>query len=191
MAPTIIILDDESSVAFNVAHSVAALGWSPLVSPLSEMDVSRLATLAPTHLVFVTGQAPAVSQQVIDGIVAAWLGRAALLGFGQGGLALGAALGLTVPPERPIGPGLVEVCHDGCLAFGNLRYRFRAWVPRLPRLGQESLPTSLEVTATTPSGALLGFRHRTQPCEGVLFHPESSGTPDGLRWLANVFGVRA
>ncbi|QUV85593.1 glutamine amidotransferase-related protein [Chloracidobacterium aggregatum] len=191
MTPTIIVLDDESSVAFTVAHAIAALGWHPVVCPLALTDATRLDELAPTHVVLVTGQAPAVSQPVIDTLVAARLGHTALIGIGQGALSLGVALGLSVPPERPVSPGLVEVCHDGCLAFGNLKYRFRAWASRLPRLGAENLPEALEMTATTPAGLLLGFRHRTHPCEGVLFQPESSGTPDGLQWFANVFGVRS
>ncbi len=191
MTPTIIVLDDESPVAFNVAHAIASLGWNPVVCPLSPIDATWLDELSPTHLVIVTGQAPAISQPVIDTLVAARLGHTALIGIGQGALALGAALGLVVPPERPVSPGLVEVCHDGCLAFGNLKYRFRAWTPRLPCLGREALPDGLEMTATTPTGLLLGFRHRMHPCEGVLFQPESSGTPDGLQWFANVFGVRS
>ncbi|MGQ9897348.1 MAG: glutamine amidotransferase-related protein [Acidobacteriota bacterium] len=189
MTPNIIILDDESSVAFNVAHAIAALGWNPKVCPLP--DATQLDELTPTHLVFVTSQSPALSQPIIDALVAKRLGHTALIGIGQGGLALGTALGLAVPSERPINPALVEVCHDGCLAFGNLSYRFRAWAPRLPRLGREALPECLEMTATTPTGLLLGFRHRTHACEGVLFQPESSGTPDGLQWFANVFGVRS
>ncbi|MFQ3581017.1 hypothetical protein J8C06_01955 [Chloracidobacterium validum] len=191
MTSLITILDDESSAAFNVAHAIAALGWMPEVRPLARAGLTASEASSPAHLVLVTGSAPATMQATIDELVAAQLGHAALVGIGNGALALALALGVRLPEERPVGPGIVEVCHDGCLAFGNLNYRFRARIPRLPHLGREALPEFLEMTATTPSGALLAFRHQTHPCEGVLFHPESSGTPEGLRWFANVFGVRA
>lgn len=189
MKPTIAVLDDESSTAFNVAHAVAALGWTPTVRPLSSATAANLETSGLTHVVLTAGRAPATAQAVIDGFVRAHLGRLAFIGVGNGALALAVALGMKPTDERPLGLGVVEVCHDGRLSFGNLTYRFRAWTPRLPRLGPGDLPTELEATATTPTGAVLAFRHRTHPCEGVFFHPESSGTPEGLRWFANVFGV--
>ncbi len=190
MTATVVIVDDESSVAFSLAHAIASLGWAPEVRPASPSGAASLDAAGLTHIVFVAGCAPAASQSVADALVATQLGRAALIGIGNGALSLARALGATLPAERPLSPGVVEVCHDGCLSFGNLAYRFRAWAPRLPRLDPQDLPDCLEATATTPAGALLAFRHRTHPCEGVFFHPESSGTPDGLRWLANVFGVR-
>ncbi|MDW8218556.1 MAG: hypothetical protein RML57_13270 [Acidobacteriota bacterium] len=190
MTATIAVLDDESSVAFNVAHAVAALGWTPVVrtlsSPAAGLDLSGV-----THIVLVTGRAPAEAQAVIDTLVKKLPSHVVLIGIGNGALSLAAALGVRVPDERPLAPGVVEVCHDGRLSFGNLKYRFRAWTPRLPRLSSADLSEGLEVTATTPAGAVLAFRHRTHPREGVLFHPESSGTPEGLRWFANVFGVKA
>ena len=31
----------------------------------------------------------------------------------------------------------------------------------------------------------MGLRHRTLPVESVQYHPESIGTPDGIRQLRN------
>ncbi len=49
----------------------------------------------------------------------------------------------------------------------------------------DSVPSSLEVSAHTAEGEVMGLRHRTLPVEGIQFHPESIGTPDGKRLLAN------
>lgn len=195
MQTTIVVLDDESSTAFNVAQAVASLGWVPVVQALSPATVTNGTVTngkvsGLKHVILTAGRAPAAAQGLINAFVQAHLSRLPLVGIGNGALALAVALGLKLTDERPLGLGIVEVCHDGCLSFGNLAYRFRAWTPRLPRLVAQDLPEGLDVTATTPTGALLAFRHQTHPCEGVFFHPESSGTPDGLRWFANVFGVR-
>jgi anthranilate/para-aminobenzoate synthase component II len=49
----------------------------------------------------------------------------------------------------------------------------------------ETLPDTLEVTAQTENGLIMGLRHKGFPIEGVQFHPESILTPDGKHLLQN------
>ena len=50
---------------------------------------------------------------------------------------------------------------------------------------RDDLPDSLEVTAWTADGLIMGLRHRTLPVEGVQFHPESIMTEAGKALLQN------
>jgi anthranilate synthase component 2 len=48
-----------------------------------------------------------------------------------------------------------------------------------------SLPASLEVTAETPDGVVMGLQHTTHAIHGVQFHPESIASECGYDLLAN------
>jgi anthranilate/para-aminobenzoate synthase component II len=52
-------------------------------------------------------------------------------------------------------------------------------------LVRQTLPECLEITAETADGEIMGIRHKTQPTEGIQFHPESIMTPKGKRILKN------
>ena len=54
---------------------------------------------------------------------------------------------------------------------------------------RESLPDSLEITAETDDGEIMGLQHRQFPIHGVQFHPESILTTEGRKLLANFLRV--
>jgi anthranilate synthase component 2 len=52
-------------------------------------------------------------------------------------------------------------------------------------VNRESFPDSLEITAETDEGEIMGLQHRDLPIHGVQFHPESILTAEGKKLLAN------
>jgi anthranilate synthase/aminodeoxychorismate synthase-like glutamine amidotransferase len=54
---------------------------------------------------------------------------------------------------------------------------------------RESVPDSLEITAETKDGEIMGLQHRQFPIHGVQFHPESILTTEGRKLLANFLRV--
>jgi para-aminobenzoate synthetase component II len=54
---------------------------------------------------------------------------------------------------------------------------------------RESVPDSLEITAETGEGEIMGLQHRQFPIHGVQFHPESILTTEGRKLLANFLRV--
>jgi anthranilate synthase/aminodeoxychorismate synthase-like glutamine amidotransferase len=54
---------------------------------------------------------------------------------------------------------------------------------------RESFPDSLEITAQTDEGEIMGLQHRQFPIHGVQFHPESILTTEGCKLLANFLRV--
>jgi anthranilate/para-aminobenzoate synthase component II len=54
---------------------------------------------------------------------------------------------------------------------------------------QEALPESLEVSAETADGIIMGLRHRKLRVEGVQSHPESVLTGAGFTLLENFLSI--
>ncbi|MGK5733881.1 aminodeoxychorismate synthase component I [Streptomyces sp. URMC 124] len=75
------------------------------------------------------------------------------------------------------------VHHDGAGLFEGLPSPFEA--VRYHSLAVGRLPASLEVTARTADGTVMGLRHRELPLWGVQFHPESVSSTHGHRILDN------
>lgn len=50
---------------------------------------------------------------------------------------------------------------------------------------ENSLPISLEVTATNTDGLIMGIRHKQYDVKGLQFHPESILTENGARYIKN------
>jgi anthranilate synthase len=87
-------------------------------------------------------------------------------------------------------PSLVR--HRGVGVFEGLPEEFRVGRYHSLYAIREKLPATLEVTAESDDGVIMGVRHRDLPMEAVQFHPESILTLDGdcgLRLMANVVRV--
>jgi para-aminobenzoate synthetase component 2 len=78
-----------------------------------------------------------------------------------------------------------QIHHDGAGVFRGLPDPFTATRYHSLALDPATVPPELVVTARTPDGVIMGVRHRTEPVEGVQFHPESVLSTGGRRLFAN------
>ena len=80
-----------------------------------------------------------------------------------------------------------EIIHDGAGIFAGLPPRFSAG--RYHSLIVELDNSSLEITARSDEGEIMGLKHREHPTYGVQFHPESILTEHGYDMLRNFLKV--
>jgi anthranilate synthase len=87
-----------------------------------------------------------------------------------------------------------EVNHKNCGVFRNLPSPFRVGRYHSLYANRETFPPSLEITAESEDGIIMGVRHRELPIEAVQFHPESILTLEmnnGLRLIENMIELYA
>jgi anthranilate synthase len=90
--------------------------------------------------------------------------------------AFGGELGVL---EYPMHGKPSVIRHTGVGVFEGLPESFRVGRYHSLYAIREKLPASLEITAETEDGVIMGVRHRELPMEAVQFHPESILTMEG------------
>ena len=78
-----------------------------------------------------------------------------------------------------------EIRHKGTDVFQGLSNPLVATRYHSLIVDAETLPDTLEVTAQTADGLIMGLVHKELPIHGVQFHPESIATAAGHDLLAN------
>jgi len=79
--------------------------------------------------------------------------------------------------------------HEGLGVLAGLPSPFTATRYHSLAIEPDTMPSVLEVTATTGSGVIMAVRHRELAVEAVQFHPESVLTEGGYQMLANWLAV--
>jgi anthranilate synthase component II len=82
-----------------------------------------------------------------------------------------------------------KINHKGKGLFRGLNSGFEATRYHSLIVKPDTLPTTLEVTASTDDGLIMGLQHRNYPMHGVQFHPESIASENGHALLQNFINL--
>jgi len=187
----ILLIDNYDSFTYNLYHLLAsASGREPRVLTHDAVDPAAIARSGFTHIVISPG--PGRPENARDfGACARILAETELpllgvcLGF-QGLVQV--AGGRVIPAPEPIHGRHSDILHWGDPLFHGVPHRFAA-IRYHSLTVAEPLPDCLMPIARTAEGLLMGVRHRERPQVGLQFHPESIGTRQGQRLIANFLGL--
>ena len=183
----ILMIDNYDSFTYNLVQMMRALGAEVKVVRNDEIDVAGIAALKPEAIVFSPGPGNPDSAGVTLAAAKAFAGEIPIFGVCLGHQSIAQAFGGRIVHARRLMHGKTSpVRHDGRGVFAGLSQGFAAMRYHSLAVERETLPDCFEVSATADDGEIMGLRHRTYPIESVQYHPESIGTPEGERQLANV-----
>jgi anthranilate synthase component 2 len=189
----LLILDNYDSFVFNLAQALRSLGATALVKRNDALTLADVVRLAPDAIVISPGPGRPESPQyfgVCSDVLRELVGHVPILGVCLGHQGIVHTLGgriVNAPCVMHGKASLIE--HDGSGLFSGIATPFTAMRYHSLVADAELLPECLRVNARTADGVVMAVEHYSAPVYGVQFHPESIGTPEGPRLLANFLAL--
>jgi anthranilate synthase/aminodeoxychorismate synthase-like glutamine amidotransferase len=186
----LLLLDNYDSFTYNLAQYLGQMGQTLEVRRNDKITLDEIEMLQPERIVISPGPCTPKEAGISIPLIERFAGRIPILGVCLGHQAIGAAFGGRVIRAPKLMHGKTsEIEHDGKTVFRGLPQKFVATRYHSLIVERKSLPRSLEISAETADGTIMGLRHRKLRVEGVQFHPESVLTNEGFRLLENFLAL--
>jgi len=184
--PSVLLVDNYDSFTYNLYQYLGELGAEVRVVRNDELSAEAAVALSPDRIVISPGPGTPDQAGITLDLIRRAAGRIPVLGVCLGHQALGQAFGGEVRRAPKLMHGKTsQIHHDGRSVFARLPDPFTATRYHSLVVERDSVPESLEISAWTDDGIVMGLRHREYPLEGVQFHPESILTTVGKDLLRN------
>ena len=182
----ILMIDNYDSFTYNLVQAFRELGAEMQVFRNDKIDVEGIRALSPSALILSPGPGNPDSAGVTLDAIKAFAGKVPLFGVCLGHQAIAQAFGGRIVHAKRLMHGKTSLIrHDGRGVFAGLPQDFAAMRYHSLAVERETLPACFEISAESEDGEIMGLRHRTLPIESVQYHPESIGTPEGMRQMRN------
>jgi len=184
--PKLLMIDNYDSFTYNLVQYLGELGAAVVVKRNDDIDVAGARALSPDAIVISPGPCTPKEAGVSLAILRELSAELPILGVCLGHQCIGEAFGGRVVRAARLMHGKTSpVLHDGKTIFKSIPSPFDAMRYHSLLVEWDTVPNCLEISARTEENEIMGFRHKTLRVEGVQFHPESVGTPEGKHLLEN------
>ncbi len=186
----ILLVDNYDSFTYNLYQYLAELGAKVQVKRNDAIQIDKIVGHYES-VVLSPGPGRPSEAGITPVIVKEHSGRIPILGVCLGHQAIGEVFGGKIVRAPRLMHGKTSmISHDGRGLFSGLPNPFEATRYHSLVVEPESCPQSLEITARSDDGVIMGLRHKDHPTVGVQFHPESILTREGKNLLKNFIGGR-
>lgn len=184
----VLLLDNYDSFTYNLVHMINEVLIPGDCLEVVQNDHIDLAQVADYDRV-VLSPGPGVPEEagLLMPVIGRWAARKPILGVCLGHQALGSFYGAGLRNPSRVFHGVksrVKLLKKNYLFTGLddeiEAGRYHSWF-----VDQADFPESLEITAVSEDGLIMGLSHKTHDVHGVQFHPESILTPTGKTILSN------
>ena len=186
----LLVIDNYDSFTYNLVHFLGDLGATSQVFRNDKITLEEIEAIAPEAIVLSPGPATPNEAGICLAVIDHFKEATPILGVCLGHQAIGQAMGGAVVRAPQLMHGKTSrINHQGKGLFRGLNAGFEATRYHSLTVAPETLPDSLEVTATTDDGLIMGLQHRKFPLHGVQFHPESIASENGHALLQNFLNL--
>jgi anthranilate synthase component II len=188
----ILVVDNYDSFTYNLVHFLGELGAKLTVRRNDKISVAEVLAMDPDAIVLSPGPCTPNEAGICLPLIEKAGPKIPIFGVCLGHQAIGQAYGgRIVRAPRLMHGKLSEIRHTGRSVFRGINGTFQATRYHSLTIAPESLPASLEVTASADDDVIMGVMHKSHPVHGVQFHPESIASEHGHRVLGNFLDIAA
>jgi para-aminobenzoate synthetase component II len=180
----ILVIDNYDSFTYNLVQYLGELGEDPRVYRNNKISLEEIERIKPERIVISPGPGTPADAGITEDVVRHFHKSTPILGVCLGHQAIGEVFGGKIVRAPTLMHGKVsDIFHDNKGLFVGIPQGFPA--TRYHSLMVSQIPTTLEISAETKDGIVMGLRHRDFPTEGIQFHCESIMTVVGKNLLKN------
>ncbi len=182
----LLLIDNYDSFTYNLVQYLGELGHQSTVVRNDAIEVDEIEKLAPSGILISPGPCTPNEAGISIAAVERYSGKLPILGVCLGHQSICQAFGAEILRADQVMHGKVSDIYHNCEGlFDSIQNPFTATRYHSLIAQRESLPESLEITAWTSDGIIMGVKHKQHQVYGVQFHPESFLTDCGHDLLRN------
>jgi anthranilate synthase/aminodeoxychorismate synthase-like glutamine amidotransferase len=186
----LLVIDNYDSFTYNLVQLFGEIDVDLVVKRNDEVSLAEVKKLKPDRVCISPGPGRPENAGISCELIRELGPRLPVLGVCLGHQCIGQVFGGEIVRAEKLMHGKTsQIHHQRHGVFKNLAEPLEATRYHSLIVKRESLPDSLEITAETDDGEIMGLQHRQFPVHGVQFHPESILTTEGRKLLANFLRV--
>jgi len=190
-AMKLLVIDNYDSFTYNLVQLFGEMEDVDLVVKRNdEVSIDEIKKLEPDRICISPGPGRPENAGISSELIRELGPRVPILGVCLGHQCIAQAFGGEIVRAEKLMHGKTsQIHHQSRGVFKDLAEPLEATRYHSLIVKRESVPDSLEITAKTDDGEIMGLQHREFPIHGVQFHPESILTTEGRKLLANFLRV--
>lgn len=186
----LLVIDNYDSFTYNLVQLFGELKVDPVVRRNNEISLDDIKKLKPERICISPGPGRPEDAGISAEVIRQFGPRTPILGVCLGHQCIAQVFGGEIVRAEKLMHGKTStIRHNRRNIFQDITQPLEATRYHSLIVRRESLPNSLEITAETDEGEIMGLQHREFPLHGVQFHPESILTAEGKKLLANFLRV--
>ena len=186
MTDRVLVIDNFDSFVYILVQYLGELGTEPVVVRNDAATLAELDEMDPDAVLISPGPGRPEDAGISNEVIKHFAGKKPVLGVCLGHQCIGEVYGGTVARAPELMHGKTSFLkHTNQGVFTDLPTPLEATRYHSLIVERDSIPDTLEITAETDGGLVMGLRHRELNVQGVQFHPESVLTVGGKQLLQN------